>query len=118
MTAEDIGKSFVQEFVLSFGLLSGLWINAGVDPEAELIKAMSIIVQQIAPNPLYSLIFWIIPLFGTIVSLLLSFRLGGLVGLIAVGFAFLGGVFINSGFGVFLIFVGVVLGLIAPSTID
>lgn len=32
----QIGLSFVQEFVLGFGFLSGLWIHVGVNPESEI----------------------------------------------------------------------------------
>ena len=114
MSKEELGKSFVQEFVLGFGFLSGLWIHAGVDPEAEIIKALSSIVLQLAPNPMYSFAFWIIPIIATLGSLVGSYFLGGWLGLIAVGLAFLGGIFISSGFGVFCLIIGVILGFIAP----
>ncbi|HZK60604.1 MAG TPA: hypothetical protein VFC41_00920 [Anaerovoracaceae bacterium] len=45
MGAKVIGKSFVNEFVLGFGFISGLWIHAGINPESELIKAFAVIVS-------------------------------------------------------------------------
>ena len=116
MGAGDIGKSFVQEFVLGFGFLSGLWIHVGIDPETEIIKALSSVVQQLAPNPIYSFAFWIIPIIATLVALAGSYFLGSWLGLIAVGLAFLGGIFISSGFGVFCLVIGVILGFVAPFT--
>ncbi len=114
MSAENIGKSFVNEFVIGFGFLSGLWIHVGVDPEAEVIKALSSIVLQLAPNPMYSFAFWIIPIIATLGALAGSYFMGGWLGLISVGLAFLGGIFISSGFGVFCLIIGVLLGFIAP----
>jgi len=118
MAPETIGKSFVQEFVLGFGFFSGLWIHIGIDPEVEVIKALSSVVQQLAPNPMYSFVFWIIPIIATLGSLAGSYFLGGWLGLIAVGLALLGGIFISSGFGVFCLIIGIILGFIAPFTSD
>ena len=68
MAAEDIGKSFVQEFVIGFGFLSGLWIYAGVNPETEIIKALSSVIKELSPDPMYSFMFWIIPIIITLAS--------------------------------------------------
>ena len=44
MSKGNVGEVFVQEFVVGFGFLSGLWIYAGVDPTAEILKSFSAIV--------------------------------------------------------------------------
>jgi len=116
MSGEDIGKSFVQEFVLGFGFLSGLWIYAGVNPETEIIKAFSTIIQELSPSPMYSFLFWLIPIIGTLVSLGVSYFLGGWIGLVAVFFALIGGIFISSTFGIICLMIGIILGFIAPYT--
>ena len=109
MATEDIGKSFVQEFVIGFGFLSGLWIYVGVNPETEIIKSFSSVIQELSPNPMYSFMFWIIPIIATLASIGGSYALGGWAGLIAVIFAFIGGIFISSTFGVICLIIGVVL---------
>ena len=114
MAAEDIGKSFVQEFVIGFGFLSGLWIYAGVNPETEIIKAFSSVIKELSPNPMYSFMFWIIPIIATLASIGGSYALGGWVGLIAVIFAFVGGIFISTTFGIIFLIVGIALGFAAP----
>jgi hypothetical protein len=116
MAEGDIGKSFVQEFVLGFGFLSGIWIYAGVNPETEIIKAFSSIIQELSPNPMYSFLFWIVPIIGTLISLGASFYLGSWLGLIAVFFALIGGIFISSALGIICLVIGVILGFIAPYT--
>lgn len=114
MKMTNASNYFVQEFVVGFGFLSGLWIHVGVDPEAEIIKAMATMIQTISPNPTYSLLFWIIPIAATIVSIIGSYAMGGWIGIFAVLFAFFGGVFISSTFGVVFLIIGVLLGFAAP----
>ena len=73
---EDIGKSFVNEFVLGFGFLSSLWIHVGVNPETEIIKTFSSIIQEISSNPMYALLFCSMSIIGTLISLGGSYLLG------------------------------------------
>lgn len=110
MAAEDLGKSFVQEFVIGFGFLSGLWIHVGINPETEIIKAFSSITPSLA--------FWIIPVITTLGSLVGSYFLGGWLGLIAVGLAFIGGIFFSSNLGVICLILGVLIGFAAPFTVQ
>lgn len=114
--SRKIGEIFVQEFVLGFGFLSGFWIHVGIDPESEVLKALSAIIQTLAPNSRFSLLFWVIPIASTIFSIIFTYLLGGWIGLIAVVLAFLGGVFIESSVGVILLIVAILLGMFAPST--
>lgn len=114
MTGNKIGLSFVQEFVLGFGFLSGLWIHVGVNPESEILRAFAQVVEELAPSSGFSLIFWLVPIIGLVASVTGSYFIGGWFGLVAVSLAFLGGVFIDSTFGVILLVVGVLLGFAAP----
>jgi len=114
MDPKNIGKSFVQEFVIGFGFLSGLWIHLGINPETELIKALSSIIMELSPNPTYSFAFWIIPIIGIFVSISGSYFIAKWPGLIAVFFAFIGGIFINSTIGIFFLAIGILLGFVAP----
>lgn len=116
MPRQSIGEKFVQEFVLSFGFLSGLWIHVGIDPEEEMSKALLSVLKTLNPalDLSTSLLFWLLPIIIVILSILGSYAIGGLIGLIAVGLAFIGGVFIES-FGVWFLIIGVILGSFAPS---
>ena len=114
MPKEELGKSFVNEFVIGLGFLSGLWIHVGIDPEAEVIKALASVVQTLSPNSGFSFLFWLLPIIATIGSIFAAFALGGIAGIIAVVLALLSGIFINSGFGVFLLVIAVILGFAAP----
>ncbi len=114
MGSKSIRKSFVNEFVLGFGFLSGLWIYVGINPEAEVMKVLQIIIQQISPNPYYSFLFWLIPTLSTLLAIAGAYVFGGGLGVIAVALAFLGGIFINLNLGIILLILGILLGFIAP----
>lgn len=46
MSKENKREIFVQEFVIGLGFFSGLWIYAGVDPTAEIVKSLSMVVPE------------------------------------------------------------------------
>lgn len=100
----------MQEFVIGLGFLSGLWIYAGVDPTAEILKSFSAIV------PRMSGFLWLIAAVSTIGSIAGAYSMGGRLGLLAVFLAFLGGIFIGSSLGIWLLIGGVILGLFAPQS--
>lgn len=108
------GKYFVQQFVLGFGFLSGLWIHIGFDPKTAFLSFLSGLLQQVWPNPLYSVGFWIIPVISVALSLFWAFHTGGLFGLIAVTLAFISGIFINFILAWWILILAIIIGLIAP----
>jgi hypothetical protein len=93
--SRKLGEVFVQQFVLGFGFLGGFWIHVGINPENEILKALSIIGKSFAFNSNFSLLFWMIPTLDMILSLFFTYVVGGLLGIIAVFLAFVGGIFIN-----------------------
>lgn len=118
MASESIEKAFVQELVIGFGFLSGLWVYAGVNPEAEIIRAFSAIIETLMPNSGLGFVFWLIPIIALIATILSAFAISGWAGIVSIGLAFIGGVFIDSSFGVFILVIAVILGLIAPNFKD
>jgi hypothetical protein len=107
MSERKTGEIFVQEFVIGLGFLSGLWIYAGVDPTAEIVRSLSMIVPE------WSWLLWLLVVAGTVGSIAAAYRMGGIFGLITVFLAFLGGILISSSAGVFLVVIAVILGPIA-----
>ncbi len=89
--------TFVQEFVIGLGFLSGLWIYAGIDPESALLGALVSAIRQLAPNSpltfIFQIIVWIIPVISTFFSIAGAYISGKIVGVVAVGMAFNGGDF-------------------------
>jgi hypothetical protein len=110
----NVGRAFVQEFVLGLGFLSGLWIYVGVDPKAEIFKIFYNIIQSISPNPLYSFLFWFIPALLTVIAVVGAYRTGGVLGIAAVVLAFFAGLLINTPTAIILLLAAIIAGFAAP----
>lgn len=115
------GDVFVQEFVLGFGFIGGLFTRFNVDPELEVIKALLIVLTSLYPSvePYIPLILLLISILLTAVSILFTHELGGKLGLLAVALAFIAGFFIIDPLVqllcILLIFVAMFLGSYAVS---
>jgi hypothetical protein len=112
--AKNVGEYFVQEFVIGLGLLGDI----GVDPEGEILKVLNQAIKAINPSVDFTwmiIIFSILIMIGAIIG---AFVMGGWVGIVAVVFAFVGGILINHQFGVWMIVIGILVGLAAPSLKD
>ena len=103
---------FVQEFILGFGFLGGLFTWVGVDPEEEVIRAF---LRVVFPNNefMVSLLIFLIVIITTTTGILGVYGLAGKLGLIIVGLAWISGFIIAIGgtatvIGAFLI-IGLVL---------
>jgi hypothetical protein len=107
MSKRNSGEVFVQECVIGLGFFSGLWIYAGVDPTAEIVKSLSMVVPE------WSWLLWLFVVAGTIGSILAAYRMGGTFGLVTVLMAFVGGILVSSAFGILLLIIAVLLGPVA-----
>lgn len=103
------GLTFVQELVIGFGFLNGLWIHAGANPEAEILKGLTNLIPEMS-----GFLFWSISIALISVSIYVTYFIGGWVGIVAIFLAFIGGITIESTIGVYLLFGGIILGLFAP----
>lgn len=112
------GERFAQEFVVGFGFLSGIFLAVGVDPEGEIIKTLMDMLAQYNPDlaGLYATIFVIISVLVLIATILAAYKLGGILGLIAIFSGFAGGLLIISQpvIGIILLIIGFILGENAP----
>jgi hypothetical protein len=105
---------FVQEFVLGFGFLGGLFTWVGVDPEEEVIRAL--LRVAIPENDfLVSLLILLIVIAATAMGILGTYSMAGKLGLIVVGLAWISGFIIAIGgtatiIGAFLFFGVLILG--------
>ena len=106
-----LSEHFVQEFVIGLGLLGGM----GVDPEGEILKALNQAIQSLNPAMDFTALIVIFSILATIGALIGAFALGGWSGIIAVGLAFIGGRFINTEEGIWLVVIAFFLGLFAPN---
>jgi len=109
------GNAFVKELVIGFGFLNGLWIHIGFNPEDAISQALLQILKSFSPSTASTvgLGLLIASIAILIVSVWASYRIGGIIGLVAVILGFIGGILLG-GVGIFILIVGVILGGVAP----
>jgi len=108
------GQVFVQEFVLGFGFLGGLFAWVGIDPEEEVLRAL---LRAFFPNNelIISVAIFGIVLVSTAVSILGTLAMGGKLGLLTVAFAWMAGFVMPMGdslsvLGALLLIAAIILG--------
>jgi hypothetical protein len=104
---------FVQEFVLSFGFLGGLFTWVGVDPQEEVIRAL-LRVAIPSNEALVSLVIVLFILVSTAVGVLGTLQMAEWWGLFVVGMAWVSGFIILVDsltlWGTLLLFGALILG--------
>lgn len=115
MASQKLAESFVQEIVIGFGFFTGFWILIGIDPEALLVNTVLDALKPFSASmaTTLGLVYWLIGIGLATASILSAYKIGRWVGLLAVFFAFFGGLLLTS-IGVWLLIFGVLLGFIAP----
>jgi hypothetical protein len=46
----DRGDNYVQEFIITFGFLEGLWFRLGYSPEGTIVDAIAEVIKTINPD--------------------------------------------------------------------
>ena len=118
------GEIFVNESVIVFGFLGGLFTCVGVDLETEILRALMSVLEAFIPSigPYTPLILILLTLALMISSILTAYNRGGKIGLVAVamamttGFIIIGGS-IQSIIGIFIFLASMYLGEFAAENL-
>src|SRR5512136_1524515 len=87
-------KTYIWQFVIGLGLLSGIWTAVGIDPTSVILNVLGDMVGSIYSDPGVRALFLIIPVILLVVSILGAYRQGKVLGLISVIIAYGAGLFI------------------------
>lgn len=106
---------FLKESVILFGFLNGLFLALGVNPGAELLEVLRGIVERLASGQAVTLFFTLLPLALVALMLYLIYKRGGWLGFVAVGVAFVAGLWLLSApaASFFLLLAALGLGIVA-----
>jgi hypothetical protein len=110
-------RTYIWQFVIGLGFLSGLWTAIGIDPQAVIVCVLGNIVDTVYSDPAIRSLFLILPTILLLLSILGSYTRGRLLGLISVILAYLAGLFILVSTVTALVFLGVaiLIGYFAPN---
>ena len=99
-------KTYIWQFVIGLGFVSGLWTAIGIDPQAVLLTALGNVVDTLYPIPVVRWIFFILPLIILGISIYGAYRKGRIPGLVSVIIAYFAGVLILASTATALILLG------------
>ncbi|MGV8151122.1 MAG: hypothetical protein ACP5NV_05320 [Candidatus Woesearchaeota archaeon] len=106
-------KNLIKSLVIGFGFLNGLWLAIGISPQDELIKFLRPILSEI--HPILKTLFIILPailIIGTIITLFIIYKKGGIIGSLAVLTAFIAGAIILKNYiiSIGLLLIAIIIG--------
>jgi FtsH-binding integral membrane protein len=109
-------RTYIWQFVIGLGFLSGLWTAIGIDPQAVIIDVLGNAVDTVYSDPAIRSLFLILPTILLLISTLGAYRKGRTPGLISVIIAYIAGLFILVSTVTALILLGVAIfiGYLAP----
>jgi hypothetical protein len=77
-------KTYIWQFVIGVGFLSGLWTAVGIDPEEVILNVLGKAVDMMYPDPNIRYIFLILPSLLLLLSVISAYMKGRVAGLAAV----------------------------------
>jgi hypothetical protein len=110
-------RTYIWQFVIGLGFLSGLWTAIGIDPQAVIFGVLGNIVDTVYSDPAIRSLFLILPIILLLLSVIGVYTRGRLLGLISVILAYLAGLFILVSTVTALVFlsIAIIIGYLAPN---
>ena len=84
-------RTYIWQFTIGLGFLSGLWTAIGIDPEEVLINLIGSAATDVFPDPAIRQIFILLPLILLAVSVWSAYKKGKVLGLASVVIAYVAG---------------------------
>jgi hypothetical protein len=108
-------KTYIWQFVLGLGFVSGLWTAIGIDPQAVLLTVLGNVIDTLYSDPVVRWIFFLLPLIILGFSVFGAYRKGRFPGLISVIIAYFAGVliFISTAMALILLGSAICIGYLA-----
>ena len=109
-------RTYIWQFVIGLGFLSGLWTAIGIDPTAVIVGVLGNVVDTVFSDPAIRTLFLILPTILLFLSVWSAYKKGRIIGLISVMVAYFAGLLILVSTLTALIFLGVaiMIGFLAP----
>jgi hypothetical protein len=110
-------KTYIWQFVIGLGFLSGIWTAAGIDPEEVLLNALGTVTSTVYPDPVVKQLFIILPVILLLLSIWGAYKKGRVLGLVAVLIAYLAGlsILVSATPAIVLLVIAIAVGVLATS---
>ena len=84
-------RTYIWQFTIGLGFLSGLWTAIGIDPEEVILNILGTVTGEMYPDPTLRQLFILLPLILLAVPVLSAYKKGKIPGLASVLIAYLAG---------------------------
>jgi len=110
-------RTYIWQFVIGLGFLSGLWTAIGIDPQAVILDALGNVVDTVYSDPAIRSLFLILPMILLLISVLGAYTRGKFLGLISVIVAYLAGLLflVSTMTALVLLGIAIIIGYLAPN---
>jgi predicted branched-subunit amino acid permease len=110
-------RTYIWQFVIGLGLLSGIWTAIGIDPESVILNVLGNVVGRVYSDPGIRSLLLIVPSILLIISIIGAYRRGRALGLTSVVVAYIAGLFILVSIPTSLVLLGIaiLLGYLATN---
>ena len=108
-------RTYIWQFTIGLGFLSGLWTAIGIDPEEVILNLIGTTMSEIIPDPTIRQIFILLPTILLLISVRGAYKRGKALGLASVLIAYVAGLSILVALwtSLLLLFVAIVTGYFA-----
>jgi hypothetical protein len=110
-------RTYIWQFTIGLGFLSGLWTAIGIDPGEVVLNLIGTVTGEIYPDPTIRQLFIILPVILLALSILGAYKKGRVIGLVSVVIAYVAGLSILVALwtSLILLLAAIVTGYIATS---
>jgi len=84
-------RSYIWQFTIGLGFLSGLWTAIGIDPEEVVLNLLGTVTSEVFPDPALRQLFIILPTLLLLISVFGAYKKGKTLGLASVLIAYVAG---------------------------
>ena len=84
-------RTYIWQFVIGLGFLSGIWTAIGIDPEEVILNLLGSVTGEIYPDPTLRQLFIVLPTILLLLSIWGAYKKGRVLGLVSVVIAYMAG---------------------------
>lgn len=109
-------RTYIWQFVIGLGFLSGLWTAIGIDPQAVILDILGNAVDMVYSDPFIRSLFLLLPTILLIISIFNAYTKGRFLGLISVIVAYLAGlsILVSTMTALVFLIIALITGYLAP----
>jgi len=110
-------RTYIWQFVIGLGFLSGLWTAIGIDPQGMILNILGNAADSVYSDPTIRFLLLFLPTILFILSIIGAYKKGKVLGLISVIVAYIAGLFILISTTTALVFLGIaiIIGYLATN---